>query len=979
MIARRNVLAWLAVVAASLGATAAWAVAFLPISDAALRARADAIVQGIVLSTRVAPDAEGRPENVIVIRPLDVIKGRVGGELVLHQLGGRLPDGRAFDLPGSPRYTPGAEVLVFAIARPEGDYQTAEMLLGKFEVARDGAGRLFAVPALAGSDAPRAREYHVVPKALGAAAGVDFGPPRELAAFKKFLRRPFARSFPNAAPAGTLAPVRDASIAAKSELKWALLGGPWRWNNGAVAAWVTDGTVNITGGGTAEATKAVAAWTNDPNSQITYTLTTDASANPMHLAAPNSPCGWSSCLDGAGVVGCGGPNGGGTHSWRGETYNTILGGTVWLRPYCKANMLSSAATQSVLEHELGHTLGLDHSDQGMISPHDLCVGDESAAVMTAVSTGLTALGTDDLDAVRWLYGDGGNSCGGGAGTLTLSPTSLDFGDAQTGATSKAKSITLDNPGNAPVGITSIVASGDFTSTDNCASSVAVFGSCTVSVTFKPTQAGSRQGTLTVHTSSAGDFQASLSGYGEKPMPAAAGAILVPVVAQTGSFTAETYVHNGNATAIALNVTFYEADGAAAPGAHACSVFTVPANSARLLSLGSVCALGAGSHFGMLALQETTGTKAFTAFARTQTPAGVGFTVDGRPMSQWGPGPAFVDGLRRTSAGAKFQSNCYAAALGSSLGYRIDLTTGDGAALGAPIFGSLSPYEMVRYLDVFQAAAAPAGEYSEVRAKFTQTSPGGAPLVGFCTVQESVTFSADFRNAKPDDGAAPTIVVPLVASTGSFASELYVRNPGAGALTVNVTLDEAGTSSKPGVHACAQLAIPANATRLLSLVPQCGLDSTPHFGTLVLEDASVPRTRPFNVYSRTQTPAGVGFSVEGFPVASFDGTTRFVAGLRRTGAPPSYQSNCFIGALDASVAYTLQLLSKDNVPIGAPLSGTLAPHGVVRYLDVFASANAPAGDYAEVMARFSVAGGASFDAYCTMQESITFGADFRLAN
>ena len=38
--------------------------------------------------------------------------------------------------------------------------------------------------------------------------------------------------------------------------------------------------------------------------------------------------------------------------------------------------------------------------------------------------------------------------------------------------------------------------GDFSQTNNC-TSVAVGGSCTVNVTFKPTAAGARTGTLTV--------------------------------------------------------------------------------------------------------------------------------------------------------------------------------------------------------------------------------------------------------------------------------------------------------------------------------------------------------------------------------------------------------------------------------------------------------------------------------------------------
>src|SRR6202030_1494938 len=88
-----------------------------------------------------------------VIEPLAVLKGQLAGSLVIHQLGGTLPDGRFFKLWGRPEYAAGHEVVVFAIARAEGDYQTAELVLGKFEVQQDERGVSFAVPALV-ADAP---------------------------------------------------------------------------------------------------------------------------------------------------------------------------------------------------------------------------------------------------------------------------------------------------------------------------------------------------------------------------------------------------------------------------------------------------------------------------------------------------------------------------------------------------------------------------------------------------------------------------------------------------------------------------------------------------------------------------------------------------------------------------------------------------------------------------------------------------------
>jgi hypothetical protein len=248
------------------------------------------------------------------------------------------------------------------------------------------------------------------------------------------------------------------------------------------------------------------------------------------------------------------------------------------------------------------------------------------------------------------------------------------------------------------------------------------------------------------------------------------------------------------------------------------------------------------------------------------------------------------------------------------------------------------------------------------------------------MQESVTFSADFRIAKANDVAAPSIVVPVVARTASFETEVYVRNASAAPINVNVRLDEADTSSAPGSHACSPLAIPATATRLISLATQCGLDASSHFGMLAIDDAAAPRAHPFTVFSRSQTPAGVGFSVEGYPVGGFGAAPGFVGGLKRSSSGAQYQSNCFVGALDQSVNYRIDLTGGNGVALGAPVTGSLAPHHLLRYLDVFAAAGAPAGDLAEVTATFSeTAGNSPFVGFCTVQESVTFGADFRIAD
>ena len=131
-------------------------------------------------------------------------------------------------------------------------------------------------------------------------------------------------------------------------------------------------------------------------------------------------------MAGGGVIGCGGPGGGGSNFWRGETYATITSGEVWLRAYCTLDLWDSITTEAVLTHELGHTLGLGHSDSGA-SPHDVCRGDEDAAQMRSSVQHRTTLGTDDEDAVRWIYGDAGNSCTVSGPTLSVTKTGAGTG------------------------------------------------------------------------------------------------------------------------------------------------------------------------------------------------------------------------------------------------------------------------------------------------------------------------------------------------------------------------------------------------------------------------------------------------------------------------------------------------------------------------------------------------------------------------
>jgi hypothetical protein len=96
---------------------------------------------------------------------------------------------------------------------------------------------------------------------------------------------------------------------------------------------------------------------------------------------------------------------------------------------------------------------------------------------------------------------------------TLSATALSFDNQAVSTPSSAKTLTLTNTGDKPLGVTGITGTGPFSVTNTCGSSLAANANCTVSVTFTPTAIGAATGTVKVSASS-GDTTVNLSGTGQ---------------------------------------------------------------------------------------------------------------------------------------------------------------------------------------------------------------------------------------------------------------------------------------------------------------------------------------------------------------------------------------------------------------------------------------------------------------------------------
>lgn len=240
-------------------------------------------------------------------------------------------------------------------------------------------------------------------------------------------------------------------------------------------------------------------------------------------------------------------------------------------------------------------------------------------------------------------------------------------------------------------------------------------------------------------------------------------MVIPIAAQTNTYTSEIFVGHQSATSLVLGVEFVGGVGSASPGLRDCGTVTVPATagfvSSTSFSLGAQCGLPPGSNYGMVFLFNYTplGNRGFFAYARTQAFNATGFSVEGFTVGSLSAQSQRLIGLKRvTGAGptpVPFQTNCFVGSFEDAVDYRIRLSDSAGNQLGF-VDGSLQPFQLVRYLDIFAAAGLPAGtDHSKVsaliqnRATFVAGNKYYPPYISFCTVQDNLLFTADFRIGK----------------------------------------------------------------------------------------------------------------------------------------------------------------------------------------------------------------------------------------
>ncbi len=191
-------------------------------------------------------------------------------------------------------------------------------------------------------------------------------------------------------------------------------------------------------------------------------------------------------------------------------------------------------------------------------------------------------------------------------SVTLTPASAAFGTVTLGNSSGGQVFTFSNTGNVVVTIASVTVTGDFAKTTTCGTTLAPGTSCTANVTFAPTAAGARTGTLTVASSgSTAGLVSSLSGTGGAQATLTPGSATFASTGVGSSATAQVFTVTNTAGA---GLTF-TAGSIAVTGD-----YTQTNTCGTALAAGASCAVSvvftpaaAGTRTGTLTVTPTLGT------------------------------------------------------------------------------------------------------------------------------------------------------------------------------------------------------------------------------------------------------------------------------------------------------------------------------------------------------------------------------------
>jgi hypothetical protein len=198
------------------------------------------------------------------------------------------------------------------------------------------------------------------------------------------------------------------------------------------------------------------------------------------------------------------------------TFNPQLSGTT---SATQAATLTNAGSESVAVNSIMPT----GTSAGDFSQSNTCGSGLAPAAHCEISVTFTPSQpgprvasisvNDDTTGTPHQLGLSGTGLSSGA-NATLSANSLTFNGQEVGTTSPSLTLTLTNYGEAILNIARIAASGSFSESTTCGTTLAPGVSCPVNVSFSPASAGTQTGTLSITGNMTGSPQTvALSGTG----------------------------------------------------------------------------------------------------------------------------------------------------------------------------------------------------------------------------------------------------------------------------------------------------------------------------------------------------------------------------------------------------------------------------------------------------------------------------------
>jgi len=397
------------------------AATFLVPDDGALVAASKAIVVATAGESHARFASGGWIETVTALRVDEVIRGTIASDAIdVVELGGMVGS-IGYAVPGAPRYAPGERVLLFLETNDRGEWVAKNMAVGKFAFRRDGAGRR-----VLQRDEVNGWNYDGTPyrEPLRAEEGfLDFvrGAARGEAVIPNYVlpevRKVVAEAEAAATPAASTYLLWD--DARTHAIRWPAFPS-------AVVFLSHGSQPGALGGGLTAIQRGLAAWTNDPSSNISYSYggTTSVArtgfggggsdgVNTIQFNDPANEIPGAFTGHGGDTLAIGGAwFGSTTHTFNGETFWTITEADLVVQNGISGAGLTGNGFDHVLTHELGHTLGLRHSD----APPAGGTVSSTAIMYSSVDFNNDPYGANlqswDREAIAAVYGSGSSSGGG---------------------------------------------------------------------------------------------------------------------------------------------------------------------------------------------------------------------------------------------------------------------------------------------------------------------------------------------------------------------------------------------------------------------------------------------------------------------------------------------------------------------------------------------------------------------------------------